>query len=228
MTFTLDSVVPWGRSFHEYLQFFDLSTDDLHKRILGCADGPAGFNCELTARGGSVVSCDPLYQYSGEEIQSRIDACCPTIFEQVTRNRDLFVWKTIRSLKDLREWRFSAMKVFLADYGQGRREGRYCAAALPDLPFAGDSFDLAICSHFLFYYSDTLSRDFHEAAIREMLRIAPEVRIFPLVDLNGRVSTYRDPLVTSLQKNGYDVTIQDVRYEFIKGGNQMMSVARKN
>ncbi|MFA5214173.1 MAG: hypothetical protein WC406_12615, partial [Methanoregula sp.] len=66
------------------------------------------------------------------------------------------------------------------------------------------------------------------AAIQEMLRIAPEVRIFPLVDLNGRVSTYRDPLVTSLQKNGYEVTIRDVRYEFLKSGNQMMSVARKN
>ena len=228
MTFSLDHVVPWGRSFHEYLQFFDLSNDDLHKRILGCADGPAGFNSELTARGGSIVSCDPLYQYSGEEIQSRIDACCPTIFEQVTRNRDLFVWETIHSPKDLREWRFSAMNVFLADYEQGRREGRYCAATLPDLPFARDSFELAICSHFLFYYSDTLSLDFHESAIREMLRIAPEVRIFPLVDLNGRVSTYRDHLVTSLQKNGYEVTIRDVRYEFLKGGNQMMTIARKN
>jgi len=228
MTFSLDSVVPWGRSFHEYLQFFDLSNDDLHKRILGCADGPAGFNSELTARGGSVVSCDPLYQYSGEEILSHINACCPTIFEQVTRNRDLFVWDTIYSPKDLCERRFSAMNVFLADYERGRREGRYCAATLPDLPFTGDSFELAICSHFLFYYSGTLSRDFHEAAIREMLRIAPEVRIFPLVDLNGQVSSYRDSLVTTLQRNGYEVTIRDVRYEFIKGGNQMMSVARKN
>lgn len=227
MTFSLDSVVPWGRSFHEYLLFFDLCDDDLHKRVLGCADGPAGFNSELTARGGSIVSCDPLYQYSGKEIRSRIDACYPTIREQVATNRNLFVWDTIRSPEMLRDWRFSAMMVFLADYEKGRRDGRYCAATLPHLPFAADSFELAICSHLLFYYSDTLSRDFHDAAIREMLRIAAEVRIFPLVDLNGRVSRYRDTLVTSLKKTGCEVTIRDVRYEFIRGGNQMMTITRK-
>ncbi|MCX6690004.1 MAG: hypothetical protein NTZ39_10010 [Methanoregula sp.] len=227
MTFSLGSVVPWGRSFHEYLLFFDLRDDELHKRVLGCADGPAGFNSELTARGGSIVSCDPLYQYSGEEIRSRIDVCYPTIHEQVATNRNLFVWDTIHSPEQLRDWRFSAMNVFLADYEKGRRDGRYCAATLPYLPFAADSFDLAICSHLLFYYSDMLSRDCHDAAIREMLRIAPEVRIFPLVDLNGRVSRYRDALITTLKKTGFEVTIRDVRYEFIRGGNQMMTITRK-
>ncbi len=227
MTFSLDSVVLWGRSFHEYLLFFDLHADELHKRILGCADGPAGFNSELTARGGSIVSCDLLYQYSGEEIRSRIDTCYATIRKQVATNRNLFVWDTIHSPEQLRDWRFSAMNVFLADYEKGRRDGRYCAATLPYLPFAADSFDLAICSHLLFYYSDMLSRDCHDAAIREMLRIAPEVRIFPLVDLNGRVSRYRDALVTTLKKTGFEVTIRDVRYEFIRGGNQMMTITRK-
>ncbi len=58
MAFTLDKVVPWGRSLDEYRRMFALTDSDLEKRILGCADGPASFNAELTANGGSVVSCD--------------------------------------------------------------------------------------------------------------------------------------------------------------------------
>ena len=44
MTFTLDRIVPWGRTFDEYRAMFALSTTDLEGRILGCGDGPASFN----------------------------------------------------------------------------------------------------------------------------------------------------------------------------------------
>jgi hypothetical protein len=44
--FTLDRIVPWGRSFDEYQHMFALSDVDLRSRILGCADGPAAFNVE--------------------------------------------------------------------------------------------------------------------------------------------------------------------------------------
>lgn len=50
--FRLDKVVPWGRSFEEYVAMFNLTKEDLGRRILGCGDGPAGFNAELTKRGG--------------------------------------------------------------------------------------------------------------------------------------------------------------------------------
>ncbi|MCI5142695.1 MAG: SAM-dependent methyltransferase, partial [Candidatus Electrothrix sp. ATG1] len=43
MTFQLKEIVPWGRSFQEYVAMFALSEDDLGKRILGCGDGPASF-----------------------------------------------------------------------------------------------------------------------------------------------------------------------------------------
>jgi hypothetical protein len=44
MTFTLDEVVPWGRSFDEYAAMFALEARELSRRILGCADGSASFN----------------------------------------------------------------------------------------------------------------------------------------------------------------------------------------
>ena len=54
--FTLDKVVPWGRSFDEYRRMFALTDADLRGRILGCGDGPAAFNAEATRLGMRVTS----------------------------------------------------------------------------------------------------------------------------------------------------------------------------
>jgi hypothetical protein len=54
--FTLDQVVPWGRSFAEYRRMFALTDAELGLRIIGCGDGPASFNAEATRRGTAVVS----------------------------------------------------------------------------------------------------------------------------------------------------------------------------
>jgi hypothetical protein len=35
--------VPWGRSFGEYSRMFHLTTEDLTRNILGCADGVLPF-----------------------------------------------------------------------------------------------------------------------------------------------------------------------------------------
>jgi hypothetical protein len=70
--FTLDQVVPWGRSFDEYRRMFALTDDDLQLRIVGCGDGPASFNAEATRLGSTVVSCDPIYRYDAEELRQRI------------------------------------------------------------------------------------------------------------------------------------------------------------
>ena len=85
--FTLDEVVPWGRSFDEYRRMFALTDDDLRGRILGCGDGPASFNAEATRRGARVTSCDPLYKLSVQQIRERIAATAEEIIEQTRRNR---------------------------------------------------------------------------------------------------------------------------------------------
>ena len=70
--FTLDQVVPWGRSFEEYCRMFALADGELTLKVLGCGDGPAGFNAEATRRGASVISCDPLYRWRTADIRDRI------------------------------------------------------------------------------------------------------------------------------------------------------------
>ena len=84
--FTLDQVVPWGRSFDEYRRMFSLTEAELGRRIVGCGDGPASFNVEATRRGGCVTSVDPLYQWKKADIEERIAVTYDDMLEQTRRN----------------------------------------------------------------------------------------------------------------------------------------------
>jgi len=224
--FTLDQVVPWGRSFEEYQRMFALTAGDLQLRIVGCGDGPASFNAEATRRGARVVSCDPVYRYDIGQLRERIDSTYEKVLEQTRRNADEFVWDTIRSVDELGKVRMAAMNVFLDDYPTGKQSGRYVDAELPNLPFPECSFDLALCSHFLFLYTAQLGEAFHHSAILVMCRVASEVRIFPLLALGATPSPLLEPIVARLDAHGFSVSIEDVPYEFQRGGNRMMRVRR--
>ena len=225
MAYTYESVVPWGRSFEEYVRMFNLSDADLRSRILGCADGPASFNAKMAERGHRVISCDPLYQFTGEQIRTRIDETYDNIIAQTHHNIEHFVWTTITSVDDLGRVRRKAMNDFLEDYEPGRSDGRYVAAELPTLPFDEGTFDLALCSHFLFLYSPILSLELHEKSITSMCAAAAEVRIFPLLTYDSNLSPYVQPVVDGLKKSGRRVSIERVPYEFQKGGNEMLRIS---
>jgi hypothetical protein len=226
----LNEVVPWGRSLVEYRALFGLSEGDLRGRLLGCGDGPASFNAELTALGTAqqLVSIDPLYLFSGAEIASRVQETYETIITQVKRNPHRYVWTYFADPDALGAARLGAMKIFLSDYDRGRKEGRYQPAALPKLPFEDRYFDLCLCSHLLFLYSAQLSLEFHRASMREMLRVAEEVRVFPLLDLDCRLSVHLDPVMAELRSADFQPEIVQVPYEFQKGGGQMLRVIRRS
>jgi len=222
MSFTLEKVVPWGRSYDEYVSMFSLSGVDLAKRILGCCDGPAGFNAELTRRGGRVVSVDPVYKFSAGEIEDRIEATYDTVLRETVKNRDEFVWTHIRDADELGRSRMAAMRRFLEDYPDGGE--RYIAGELPALAFMDKEFDLALCSHFLFLYSEHFSLDFHLQSIVELCRVASEIRIFPLLELGARKSRHLDEVMERLSERSYECTVEKVPYEFQKGGNEMLRI----
>jgi hypothetical protein len=152
--------------------------------------------------GGRIVSIDPLYAYSKKEIMQRIDEVAPVVMVEVKAHVDKFVWKNIPDVESLEHMRIEAMMEFLMDYEDGLEEGRYVEAALPNLPFEDDRFDLALSSHLLFFYSEHLDEQFHKDAIDEMLRVAKEVRIFPVVTLGNLSSPHLEPVVTSLREKG--------------------------
>ena len=63
MDFRYQDIVPWGRSFDEYLGMFDLSEDDLARDIVGVGDGPASFNfpgCTSVAHFIDSLRDDPM------------------------------------------------------------------------------------------------------------------------------------------------------------------------
>ncbi len=109
VTFNLANVVPWGRSFEEYVAMFALSEEDFASRILGCGDGPASFNASLTGRGGSVTSVDPIYAFSRDEIRTRIRETYDTVLDQVRKNESEFVWNVVPSVDQLGRIRMEAM-----------------------------------------------------------------------------------------------------------------------
>lgn len=227
MSFDLKEVVPWGRSFDEYVAMFALGPADLTKRCLGCGDGPASFNSALTKRGGSVISVDPIYCFTADEIAGRLDETYDVVIEQTRQNAHEFVWTHISSVEDLGHCRMRAMSDFLADFSDGKRTGRYIEGDLPRLPFADNEFDLALCSHFLFLYSGHLDEEFHLQSLRELCRVASEARIFPVLELGAKRSRHLGGVISTLTAEGYEVSLEQVDYEFQKGGNEMLRIRKE-
>jgi len=194
MGLTLKQVVPWGRSLNDYIRMFNLTEEDLNGSILDCGGGPSSFNAEATQAGTRVVSCDPLYQFSVEEINGRILDTYPLILEALDANLGKFVWRDITTPEHLGQLRLANMKQFLADFPTGKEQGRYLL-------------------------------DFHINAIREMCRVAKQARVFPLLtNFAGDISPHLHATIERLGELGYGVCIEDVKYEFQKGGNQMLCV----
>lgn len=224
MGFELSTVVPWGRSFEEYVAMFALDRRHLELKILGCGDGPASFNAVAFRRGFDVTSADPLYRFSAAEIRSRIEETAQTIAEQTRKNMEEFVWTHFRSVDELVAARMNAMNDFLSDFPDGKIAGRYVDASLPSLPFPDETFDMALCSHFLFLYSKQHDADFHVESIVELRRISREVRIFPLLEVGSVPSRHLEPVTDELERRGFGTERARVPYEFQKNGNEMLRV----
>ena len=226
MAFTLDQIVPWGRTFDEYRRMFALSEADLARRILGCGDGPASFNAEATARGASVVSVDPIYAFGKAELAKRFEDVRAEVLRQTELNRHEFVWEEFKTVEALGAARARAMETFLADFDAGRRDGRYVVGELPALPLADDSCALALVSHLLFLYSRQLDLDFHRRALQELLRVASEVRVFPLQQLGATPSPHLAPILEDFGRT-HDVAVVSVDYQFQRGADRMLRIRRR-
>jgi hypothetical protein len=222
MPLHLDQVVPWGRTRAEYDRMFCLAPEDIAGGVLDCGGGPSSFTAEAAQAGLPVVSMDPIYTLPGEAIRDRFEAIAPPMLAHVRATPEKWAWTYHRDPDDLLANRRKALGRFLADYEA--TPSRYVAGMLPNLPFAPRSFGLAVCSHLLFLYSDLLSEAFHVTATLELCRVAREVRIFPLLDLNGETSPYVDAVCSALLSRGWTTEILQVDYELRRGGNKMLRI----
>ena len=114
------------------------------------------------------------------------------------------------------------MDAFCRDFESGKQHGRYIDASLPNLPFPDQRFDLVLSAHLLFFYSANRDLTFHLDAVRELLRIGTEVRIFPIVDVNSNPSPFLSSVIDELEKDGIACSVERVPYHFQKTGNEML------
>ena len=212
-----------SRSFAEYLAFFALDPDRLPRRVLDCSAGTSGFVAGARARGSDAVAVDPAYRQSLDDLAETGRAGAVGGASMVADHRDRFTFDWYGSPERQRELRASALEGFVAD--RARRPGHYVAAELPHLPFADGSFDLALCSHLLFTWANVFDEAWHEAALREMARVASEVRVFPLVHQgSGEPVAFLGALRGRLA--GLDARVVTVPYAFQVGADEMLVLTR--
>jgi hypothetical protein len=144
---------------------------------------------------------------------------------QIRAKQHVLIWRYFRDPDDLLARRLLALGRFLADYDAGKAARRYVTASLPKLPFATGEFDLAVVCQFLFLYSDKFQ--YHEEAVDELLRVAKEVRIFPIVTLEGELSPHFNPIDSRLKALGFQCERRRVDYEFVPGANEVYIVRRE-
>jgi hypothetical protein len=193
-------VLVTSRSYAEYEAMFDLK--ELPDSVLDCCAGGAGFTAEAAARGVDAIAADPAYELDHPELVDSVRRSLPATSGIVGEHEGSFVW----------HW-----------YGSPER---YVAAGLPDLPFGDRRFELVLCSHLLFTWADKYDRDWHAAALRELIRVSnAEVRIFPLVLQGaGEPIPWLPDLLDSLE--GVTCEIRKVPYEFQVGADQMLVITR--
>jgi hypothetical protein len=198
--------------------------DDIEQRILDCGAGGASFVSEWCDRGGSALACDPMYALPLEEQAELVRNGVERAAANVVAEPDRYVWKTFVNAQVHKSHRESAANRFLSDIEQ--QPQRYVPGSLPDLPFTSDAFDLVLSSHLLFVYSRTISFEEHVEYLREMFRVAPEVRLFPLVGFEGDAAPLVRSVCAVLEAEGAAVEVRGVSYEFFRGASEYLCIRR--
>jgi len=219
-----DGVAFIGRTVAEYERMLGLGETDLDGlRVLDCPGGACGFTAGAVARGADAYAVDPVYALPFDDLAARGRDDATRAVDELDGVEHLYRWEFYDDPADLATYRRAALARFLAH----RRAvpGRYVAAALPDLPFPDDSFDLVCSAHFLFLYADRLDHGFHLAALRELCRVARgEVRVFPLHDFGADRYGALDDLLLDLERAGYVPAVESVPFEFQRGADACLRI----
>ena len=82
---------------------------------------------------------------------------------------------------------------------------------MPKLPFKDDEFHLLLSENLLFLYEKSFSYGFHLKSIWEMLRVAQEIRIYPIWNMHKRRrSVYLKRLIDDLMD--IEISIEKTAY----------------
>ncbi len=222
----LDDFLITARPLSDYRDMFLLTDEELCAGpILDCPGGASPFGAQVRARGGDVVSVDPMYETPQSEFAQLLERHIARHRAWMSAYPGGFDWSYIGSpASAARSFEVSA-EFFLTDYVPASEN--YVAAALPTLPFDDQHFRLSLCSHLLFSYPEHLSYEDHVASLLELIRVSSdEVRVYPLVDTAGRTYPRLDELRRDLADTGVVTTVRTANCSYHPGGDQMLSCRR--
>lgn len=225
MPLELDNILITGRTYTEYMTFFDLDEQMLiGKKVLDCPSGASSFVKTAKEKGIYAQGVDILYENKIEDIYKQGKVSIDKIYEDISW-MDGFNFDFYGSIENHKNHRVEALESFVKDYNIDN----YSFMTLPKLSFNDESFDLLLSSHLLFVYDDRFDYAFHKNTILEMLRVAKEVRIFPLVDFQNKheqkeqnFSPYVYEILEDLKD--YKCEIVKVDFEFQPRAGYMLKI----
>ncbi|KAB8127396.1 class I SAM-dependent methyltransferase [Gracilibacillus oryzae] len=222
----LERIIFLGRTYEEYMAMFSFTEEELNgKKILDCPAGACSFTAVANKSGMDVTACDIAYFHSEEDLKNKGLQDIDHAMEHMEKAKSNYKWEYFRTIDDLRHHRLQALHDVSSDMKEFSE--RYMPVTLPSLPFEEKAFDVLLSAHFLFTYADRLDYDFHINTLNELLRVTKEeIRIFPLVDLEGKRYEHLEKIKHYLTENGYTVEEINVPYEFQKNANSMLKISK--
>lgn len=224
----LKDIVLIGRTFNEYYKMFDISSIDAKKeKILDVASGVSSFCAEANSKGYDVTASDRIYCFSAEEIEEKCSKDLALTMKRLSDVKDLYKWEFYKNIGDLEKERKKAYTRFIEDFKQ-KLDTVYIKTEYPKSNFKDKRFTIALVSHFLFIYDEHLDYEFHKQTIKEIVRTtSKEIRIFPIVNLKGEKSMFVNRIMNDDDFTMCKMQIIKVDYEFVKGGNEMLTIRIK-
>lgn len=232
--FVLEGIAFFGRTLNEYLGMFAISLDELKgQKILDCPSGPASFVAEATKLGIEAIGCDPLYLEDYQQLADKARKDIIQSLDRTAKTPELFYRQTPEEITAFRDEKLKAAEIFAADYTEGLKSGRYINAALPELPFADKSFDIALSGNLLFLYTDhkfggiidnsKFDYDFHLKAIQELVHVTRnEIRLYPIEMPKVGMHQFMEKLIPDLKDIGIESRIMRGTYRDIRGADHTL------
>ncbi|MFG6149240.1 SAM-dependent methyltransferase [Halobacillus sp. B23F22_1] len=222
----LEKIIFIGRTYEEYLDMFSLKEESLiGKKILDCPSGACSFTAVGRSKGIDITAADMAYDHAGEVLEEKGRQDLQHAMEHMEEAKSNYIWSYFQNMEELKKYRQSALENCTQDWKEA--SDRYVPVVLPELPFKDEEFELVLSAHFLFMYADRLTYEFHLSSLQELVRVAKEeVRLFPVVDLEGRRYKRMEEVIDHLKAQGYTVKEVSVSYEFQKNANSMLVITK--
>lgn len=227
MDLSINEICGLGYSVDDYKKMFDLSDDDLNRNILDYRSGANVFCQEIYNQNKSEASiikaCDPIYQMNITDLKKLAKASIDKLNQEYKANKSKFTLNTADFEKFI-EQRINNINIFFSEFEVNKNNNLYTLDSLPSLSFEDEKFDLALVNYYFFSYSEILGLDYIVAGLKELIRVANEVRIFPLVNHSGEYSDAVPMVLGKLQENDLGAEIKEVEFGLWQSENAMMKV----